>query len=183
MTKAARLLFKGSRTAWNTGSTSGRGYPLTGHFPERAVLDSRLSMGPGSPWVLTSPEWRMFMITVGACRAVQRMGTSPSAQRRIGRQERLAPTADLCVSRQGASIMIHRIISTLTVFVALNAFAYWPPIVESKHDIEALPDSTTRLRARGLHDSDIPALSHLPLLKHLDFGEGRKARVGSISDK
>jgi len=79
--------------------------------------------------------------------------------------------------------MIHRIICTLTVFMALNAFADWPPIVESQHDIKALPASTTRVRARGLHDSDIPALNHLPLLKHLDFGEGRKARVASITDK
>jgi len=79
--------------------------------------------------------------------------------------------------------MIQRIICTLAVFMALNAFADWPPIVESKQDIEALPTSTARVRARGLHDSDIPALSHLSLLKHLDFGEGRKAFVASITDK
>jgi len=79
--------------------------------------------------------------------------------------------------------MIQRILSTLAVFMAFNAFADWPPIVESKQDIAALPSSTPRVRARGLHDEDIPALSHLPLLQHLDFGEGRKARVASITDK
>ena len=79
--------------------------------------------------------------------------------------------------------MIQRIIIALTIFTVFNAFADWPPIVESKRDIEALPTSTARVRARGLHDSDIPALSRLPLLKHLDFGEGRKARVASITDK
>jgi Leucine Rich repeat len=79
--------------------------------------------------------------------------------------------------------MIHRIICTLTVFMALNAFADWAPIVESKRDIDALPSSTLRVRARGLHDEDIPALRRLPLLKHLDFGEGRKALAASITDK
>lgn len=79
--------------------------------------------------------------------------------------------------------MIQRIISTVTVFVALNAFGGWPPIVDSRRDIEALPASTTQVRARGLHDLDIPALSHLPRLKHLDFGAGRKAVDASITDK
>ena len=79
--------------------------------------------------------------------------------------------------------MIHRIIGTLAVFTALTAFADWPPIVDSKQDIAALPASTVRVRARGLHDGDIPALSHLPLLKHLDFGEGRKALAAPITDK
>ena len=68
--------------------------------------------------------------------------------------------------------MIHRILSTLAVFMAFNAFADWPPIVESKRDIAALPSSTPRVRARGLHDEDILELSQLPLLKHLDFWRG-----------
>ena len=117
---------------------------------------------PASPF----DAWQQFVsascartVTVGGCRSV------------------------LSLADKRASIMIHRIVSTLVVFVALNAFADWPPIVESKKDIEALPASTTRVRARGLHDSDIPALSHLPLLKHLDFGEGRKALDARITDK
>jgi hypothetical protein len=87
------------------------------------------------------------------------------------------------VSRERRLPMIERIICTLAALMTLNAFADWPPIVESKQDIEALPASTARVRARGLHDSDIPALNHLPLLKHLDFGSGRKARVASLTDK
>ena len=79
--------------------------------------------------------------------------------------------------------MIHRILSTLAVFMVFNALTDWPPIVESKRDIAALPSSTPRVRARGLHDEDILALSQLPLLKHLDFGEGRKALAAPITDK
>ena len=78
--------------------------------------------------------------------------------------------------------MIHYI-GILVLMMTLNASADWPPIVESKRDIIALPTSTVSVRARGLHDSDIPALSHLPLLKHLDFGEGRKALAASITDE
>lgn len=79
--------------------------------------------------------------------------------------------------------MVHRLIVILAIFAAHSALADWPPIVESKRDIEALPASTARVRARGLHDSDIPALSHLPQLKHLDFGAGRKALAAPITDK
>lgn len=79
--------------------------------------------------------------------------------------------------------MIHRILNLLAVFITFNAVADWPPIVESKQDIAALPPSTPRVRARGLHDEDIFALSHLPLLKDLDFGGGRKVLAASLTDK
>ena len=79
--------------------------------------------------------------------------------------------------------MTRRIIATLVLLATFAAFADWPPIVNSKREIEALPASTTRVRARGLKDSDIPSLRHLPLLKHLDFGAGRKALVAPITDK
>jgi hypothetical protein len=71
----------------------------------------------------------------------------------------------------------------LIFLFALKASADWPPIVDSKKDIFALPPSTVSVRARGLHDEDIPTLSHLPLLKHLDFGAGRKALDAPITDK
>ena len=80
-------------------------------------------------------------------------------------------------------IMI-RLTSVLSfLVVALNACAGWPPIVESKKDVLALSPSTVSVRARGLHDEDIPALSHLPLLEDLDFGEGWKALAAPITDK
>jgi len=79
--------------------------------------------------------------------------------------------------------MTPRIIGTLVLLTTVNALADWPPIVESKQDIAALPSSTLKIRARGLHDADILALSHLPLLKHLDFGAGRKALDARITDK
>ena len=71
----------------------------------------------------------------------------------------------------------------LVLMMTLNASADWPPIVEFKRDIVALPTSTVSVRVRGLHDSDILALSHLPLLKHLDFAGGWKAAAASITDE
>jgi len=79
---------------------------------------------------------------------------------------------------------MHKWIIVVFIFFAVfGAMADLPPIVESKPDIEGLPTSTLSVRARGLHDTDIPALSHLPLLKYLDFGEGRKALAAPITDK
>jgi hypothetical protein len=80
-------------------------------------------------------------------------------------------------------IMIRLTIVLSFLVVALNACAGWPPIVESKKDVLALSPSTVSMRARGLHDEDIPALSHLPLLEDLDFGEGWKALAAPITDK
>src|SRR5438445_4561536 len=98
--------------------------------------------------------------------------------RRCPRRSLSVTLADKRVPR----IMIRHIIN-LVLLMTFNAFADWPPIVDSKQDIAALPSSTLRVRARGLPDADIPALSHLPLLKHLDFGAGRKALAAPISDK
>jgi hypothetical protein len=78
---------------------------------------------------------------------------------------------------------ILHVVATLIAFMAFSAFADWPPVVDSTKDITALPVSTDRVRARGLHDSDISALSRLPLLIHLDFGAGRKAVDAAITDK
>jgi hypothetical protein len=80
-------------------------------------------------------------------------------------------------------IMIRLTIVLSFLVVALNARAGWPPIVESTKDVLALSPSTVSVRARGLHDEDIPALSHLPLLEDLDFGEGWKALTAPVTDK
>jgi hypothetical protein len=82
------------------------------------------------------------------------------------------------------------VIRHATTFVALaypllvlNAAGDWPPIVDSKRDVEHLPRSTTRIRARALPDADIPSLSRFPLLEDLNFGAGRKAVAAAITDK
>ena len=79
--------------------------------------------------------------------------------------------------------MSRRIIITMVLLMTFSALADWPPIVDSKRDIAALPPSTLKVRARGLSDADISALKHLPLLEHLDFGAGRKALDARITDK
>jgi Leucine Rich repeat len=98
----------------------------------------------------------------------------------------------VCVLRIGQHlstapmIITRHIIVLLTLaypLLVLNAAADWPPIVDSKRDVEQLPASTTRIRARALPDADIPSLSRLPLLKHLDFGAGQKAVTAAITDK
>ena len=78
--------------------------------------------------------------------------------------------------------MIRLILSTLVLLTTFDAFADWPPIVNSKQDIAALPPSTLRVRAQGLPDADISALNHLPLLRHLDFGGGHLALDARITD-
>jgi len=79
--------------------------------------------------------------------------------------------------------MVRYIISTLVLLTTLSAFAGWPPIVDSKKDVLDLSPSTVSVRARGLHDDDIPALSHLPLLEDLDFEGGWKVLAAPITDK
>jgi len=75
------------------------------------------------------------------------------------------------------------ILALTCVFTALTAFGDWPPVVNSKMDVERLPRSTVSVWARGLPDADIPSLSRLPLLKQLDFGAGHKAEAAAITDK
>jgi hypothetical protein len=79
--------------------------------------------------------------------------------------------------------MIRSTIAVLVLLVTLNASADWPPSVRSKKDILKLPASTTSIWARGLRDEDIPFLTHLPLLKHLNFAAGWKVMDSPITDK
>jgi hypothetical protein len=59
----------------------------------------------------------------------------------------------------------------------------WPPIVNTKRDIEHLPASQRWIRARGLADSDIPSLARLRDLRTLDFAGGNAVKPAKITDE
>ena len=70
----------------------------------------------------------------------------------------------------------------LTAFLLLCGCGPWPPIVDTKRDIERLPVSETSVRARGLADIDIPSLAHLRQLRTLDFSGGNAVESARITD-
>src|SRR5262245_36109854 len=70
----------------------------------------------------------------------------------------------------------------LGVLLLLCGCGSWPPIVDSKRDIHRLSTSEPSVRARGLHDSDIPSLAHLSELWLLDFTGGHAVMDAPITD-
>lgn len=79
--------------------------------------------------------------------------------------------------------------NSLTTLIALGSSLLlcgcgsWPPIVESKRDIQRLSRSETSLRARGVHDSDIPSLARFRQLRVLDFGSGHAVMTAPVTDE
>jgi hypothetical protein len=71
----------------------------------------------------------------------------------------------------------------LTTLLLLSGCGHWPPIVETKSDIERLPASERSVRARGLTDGDISSLARLRQLRILDFSGGHAVKPASISDQ
>ena len=59
----------------------------------------------------------------------------------------------------------------------------WPPIVNDAGDIRRLPADEMSIRARGLSDSDVPALERLKALQNLDFKGGRAVKEAKITDR
>ena len=59
----------------------------------------------------------------------------------------------------------------------------WPPVAETKHNVDQLPASQRELRARGLPDGDIPALERLHELTNLDFYSGCAVEKAAITDE
>jgi hypothetical protein len=72
------------------------------------------------------------------------------------------------------------IFALMTLF--LCGCGYWPPIVNTKHDIEHVSVSEPAVRARGLSDQDIPSLAHLRHLNDLDFTGGYGVESAPITD-
>lgn len=67
-------------------------------------------------------------------------------------------------------------------FVGVCGCGDWPPIAETKAQIDTLPVTTVSIRARGLKDADIPALARFRKLKNLDFAGGMAVEDAAISD-
>ena len=60
----------------------------------------------------------------------------------------------------------------LIALVSLDGCGHWPPVVNSKKDVERLRTTEPSVRARGLRDNDIPSLGRLRDLRILDFAGG-----------
>jgi Leucine Rich repeat len=73
------------------------------------------------------------------------------------------------------------VIFTLTALF-LCGCGYWPPVVNTKHDVERVSTSEPAVRARGLSDGDIPSLAHLRHLDDLDFASGYAIEPARITD-
>ena len=58
----------------------------------------------------------------------------------------------------------------------------WPPVVNSKTDVERLSTTEPSIRARTLSDVEIPSLSRLVNLRRIDFQGGWGAYPSKITD-
>ncbi len=67
--------------------------------------------------------------------------------------------------------------------VAVSGCGDWPPIVETKDDVQDLPATEPSIRARGMADSDIPSLARFRELRILDFSGGRAVKEANITDE
>ena len=78
-----------------------------------------------------------------------------------------------------------KLIALLLVFelVAVSGCGDYPPIVETKDDVQDLPATEPAIHARGLADSDIPSLARLRDLRTLDFSGGNAVKEAKITDE
>jgi hypothetical protein len=72
---------------------------------------------------------------------------------------------------------------TVGVSLFLCGCGSWPPIVDSRRDITRLSSTEPSVRARGLPDTDIPALGDLRELRILDFSGGNAVMPARITDE
>ena len=70
----------------------------------------------------------------------------------------------------------------LGVALLLCGCGRWPPIVETKADVDRLSASEPSMRARSLADSDVPSLARLRQLRILDFSGGHAVKEAKITD-
>jgi len=98
----------------------------------------------------------------------------------------LAPSAALATNNaprpRRCIPLSSRLFVAILAFVEIGGCANWPPIVDSKSQIDRLDVNTVSVRARGLPDADIPALARLRQLKNLDFAGGMAVEDAAITD-
>lgn len=70
-----------------------------------------------------------------------------------------------------------------TVLLIVPGCGDWPPVVDTRQDIQRLPASEPSVRARRLADDDIPSLARLRQLRTLDFGGGWARYKAKITDE
>ena len=73
-------------------------------------------------------------------------------------------------------------LTVLTLMLCITGCGSWPPVVDSKRDIERLSPSTPSIRARALPDADIPSLARFRQLRILDFRGGHAVTNANITD-
>jgi len=71
----------------------------------------------------------------------------------------------------------------LGVMLLVSACGKWPDIVNTKGDVESLPEEVTSVRARGLSDEGIVSLKRLRNLRVIFFDAGRAALDAKITDR
>lgn len=74
-------------------------------------------------------------------------------------------------------------VSSACVLILLAGCGKWPPIVDDARDIRRLPVDQVSIRARGLPDSDVPALERLKDMQNLDFMGGWGVEQAKITDR
>ena len=74
-------------------------------------------------------------------------------------------------------------ILALIALIFLSGCGHWPPVVNSKRDVERLHVTEPSVRARSLRDSDVPSLGRLHDLRTLDFRGGVLATEMHLTDE
>ena len=78
---------------------------------------------------------------------------------------------------------MRKVLICFVICVALIGCAKWPEIVDSVKDVEALPSTTTSIRARGLPDGAVASLARLTNLVIIDFNGGSAVEPARITNR
>lgn len=89
------------------------------------------------------------------------------------------------INNYNGCVGMMRLATFIVVAIPLLLFGCgkWPPIANSADDIRKMSPSETSIRARGLADVDLPALTHFKHLQQLDFDGGWGVQEAKITDQ